>query len=618
MFDEILKSTASRISVIAAPGSGKTKRVLLPKSQQVLADQEIDPKSVLFLTFSRLSAKDLKDRVGSMERTPRVSTVHSMCLAFLLSENSHGMRKRVESIVLDFEKEALLWDIKLIFPEQDKRDLEKMLNEFSAGWAVQPHDKVFEEDEQKRRFKAAVINWLNEHEAATMEEIVYGAVELAKQLGQTDFIRSPQHIFIDEYQDLNLLEQEFIEILATESKLLLAVGDPDQSIYSFKYAHPSGIKSFAKSAESYSSLKTGRCPKKIVEIANQLLVQADPGRTDLLESIQENDGEVHFIQKTTQEKEFSHALKSIAERLKGGAAPSDVIILVPKKALGSDFTEYANLHKKEVDISEEINFKFDSKINLTAIQHERILLLGLIIKPDSLLHIRGYLGLGDMRTNAREIKLLKDKYGNLVNVLKVATPDDFPSRQTRIRKLCNRVIELRSFLDSHKNAEDINLILEELFPTEQDDTKAIRTILEELKEEEDTLSSLYSKLIDYMRGIPTSPQDVRVMTLMGSKGLEADHVYILGCNDGNIPGSNRSSHLSDIEHKEEQRRLLFVGVTRAKKSLTISWARYIPLSQSRQQHTRGLNAVRVPGHPTQMTLGISEFLQGLNGITWEN
>lgn len=208
-----------------------------------------------------------------MERVPKASTVHSLCLAFLLSENGHGMRKRVESILLDFEKDILVSDLKLLFPDKAKPLIRNRLKQFSAGWATKPHDQVFEEDEDRKSFKAAVINWLSEHEAAMMEEIIYGAVDLAKKLGTSNFIKDPQHIFVDEYQDLNQLEQEFIELLAAESKLLLIVGDPDQSIYSFKYSYPDGIKTYSSRSdvEFYSSLKTGRCPKKIVEVANQLL-----------------------------------------------------------------------------------------------------------------------------------------------------------------------------------------------------------------------------------------------------------------------------------------------------------------------------------------------------------
>jgi len=619
MFDQILQSSASKICVKAAPGSGKTKRILIPKVCQILADETIDPKNVLLLTFSRLSAKDLKERVQSMKRSPRTTTVHSLCLSFLLSENGHGMRNRVESILLDFEKDILICDLKMLFTSIKKPKIKKMLEAFSAGWATKPHDQVFEEDDQKRRFKAAIVNWLSEHEAAMMEEIVYGAVELARQLGSTEFIREPQHIFVDEYQDLNRLEQEFINLLAAESQLMLVVGDPDQSIYSFKYSYPNGINDLATTSgvETYISNKTGRCPRKIVEIANQLLKQSDPARTQLLESIREDDGETHFVRRQTQEEEFKFVLRSVASRLAAGTLPNQILILVPRKRLGFEFAEYANAQRESAGLSDGIKFKFVSKMKFSEIEKERLLLLSLLIKPDSLLHIRSFLGLGDDYAYAREIRILKEKYGSLKNAIRNANSADFSSRQTRMHTLCQRINQLKAFLAVERNINDVNAVLDELFPADFEATQVLRSMLSQLQESDDSLATLHSKFIDYLRTIPTSPTDVRVMTLMGSKGLEAEHVYILGCNGGNIPGENRSSHMTEHEHKEEQRRLLFVGITRASKTLTISWARQIPYGQSMQHHTQGLRPTRQRGQAAQMVLGMSEFLSDLRGIVWE-
>jgi DNA helicase-2/ATP-dependent DNA helicase PcrA len=287
-FETILESAANKICVIAAPGSGKTSRILIPKANRILSDNSMDAQNVLLLTFSRLSAMDLKNRVRTMERVPRASTVHSLCLGFLLSEDNHA--KRVESILLDFEKETLISDLKLLFPKQRKTELDNELRAFSAGWATKPHNEVFEETEDRRAFKTAIINWLSEHEGAMMEEIVYGAVNLARQLPDAPFVDDPQYIFVDEFQDLNRLEQEFIEQLAGRSKLVLVVGDPDQSIYSFRY-HPDGIRDFADrgDVEDYPYLVTGPCPKSVVTFANQLLKQTMPTRTVLLQVLPDKE-----------------------------------------------------------------------------------------------------------------------------------------------------------------------------------------------------------------------------------------------------------------------------------------------------------------------------------------
>lgn len=185
-FAEILNSSSQKICVIAGPGSGKTKGILVPKAKQIIANLNIDTDEILIISFSRLSAQDLREKVKAFDRVPRASTLHSICLSFLLSEDNHDIRKRIESIVIDFEKEVMLSDLKILFPRTGKRGLKRMLDEFSAGWAVRPHDEVFNEDDTRRSFKAAVINWLDEHEAAMMEETFVYPLMVHKYCHSTD------------------------------------------------------------------------------------------------------------------------------------------------------------------------------------------------------------------------------------------------------------------------------------------------------------------------------------------------------------------------------------------------------------------------------------------------
>jgi superfamily I DNA/RNA helicase len=107
------------------------------------------------------------------------------------------------------------------------------------------------------------------------------------------------------------------------------------------------------------------------------------------------------------------------------------------------------------------------------------------------------------------------------------------------------------------------------------------------------------------------------MTLMASKGLEAHHVYIIGCNAGNIPGQNRSAILTDYEYRAEQRRLLYVGFTRASMSLTVSWSTYIPFEQAKGQHTESVGTSKFGKKNLVAKVGMSDFLQDLPHITWE-
>ncbi len=609
-YDEVLQSPSKTVCVIAGPGSGKTKGILIPKAQQVLADESIDPNSVVLLTFSRPSAIDLKNRVKGMDRVPRALTLHSLCLSFLLSEDNHDIKKRINSIVLDFEKDALKADLKLHIPSKNKREIGKMLDEFSAGWAVQPHDTVFDENTEKRAFKRAILNWLDEHEAALMEEIVYHAVDLAKKVSSS-FIDSPKYIFVDEFQDLNKLEQEFIDLLGQQSDLVLVVGDPDQSIYSFKFAHPQGITDFAGRASvgNFSLEYTGRCAKKIVELGNQILKQADPYRTNLLKPLPSAmDGSVAIERHNTQQEEYDSIIGSIKTRLSEGAVPSEILVLVPKKKLGKDFVTYANAQS----LPSGVEFHLSNKAEFSSLEQEKLLLFGLVANPNSILHIRSYIGLNDPTHFAEEIQKMKEKYGSLKDSIEKANPNDFEPKQKRVKKVCEKLIELKAFLNAHSNQEGTSpdALIDELLPENIDGLQELRAIVLSLKEDSDTISGLYTKLVDYLRTVETKDNQIKVMTLLASKGLEAEDVYILGCNDGNLPGANRSTYLSDFDYKKEQRRLLYVGITRAKKNLTITWCRYIPFHQAKGHHTATVGTVTYKGKPYNK-VGLSEFLQDL-------
>lgn len=606
-YQEILESGAQEIAVIAGPGSGKTKGVLIPKAQALL-NGAVDSEDILLLTFSRASAQDLKGRFHHIGDTPIISTLHSYCLSFLLSENNHDIRNRIESIILEFEKAVILSDLKNRMHHLHKREIHKMLKEFSAGWSTKPIEEVFEESDQQREFKYSLIQWLQEHEAAMMEEIVYSAVDLAKKIN-SPYISSPEYILVDEYQDLNKLEQEFIDLLGRNSQLVLVVGDPDQSIYSFKYAYPEGINSFAErdTVEHHTLEYTGRCPKTVVGFANKLLQQDDPQRSVLLKPLEDKEeGSVLVKRFNKQDEEFDYVMTDIQSKLSTGISASDILVLVPKKKLGKAFVDYVS------DKDEQFSKRFflTTKTGFTSAEQEKITLLSLLINPKSLLRIRVYAGMGDKTHFSKEVEMVKLKYGSLLDALHKANPDDFPKRNKRVRTLCSRLSELNDYLVLHSEEESAENLIDLLFPEGSSELNETRKILLDLLDEDDTPRQLFQKFIDYSRSIKADDDQIPVMTLLSSKGLDASHVYMLSCNAGNIPGNNRSSHLTDFQFKQEQRRLLFVGATRAKSSLTITWSQLVPFEQAMRSKTQNLG-IRTIGGVKYCRVGICEYLQDL-------
>jgi superfamily I DNA/RNA helicase len=605
-YKEILESKAKKICVIAGPGTGKTKGVLIPKTEALIASK-IPPEQILLLSFSRLSALDLKNRVHAKVAA---STVHSFCLAFLLSENSHGIRDRLESLVFDFEEHSLICDLKLVFPDIHKKDLKGMLKEYKAGWATAQQDTVLEHDDGERRFKYAVMGWLKEHRATLLGEIMYSGLELIKQLGRTELLAKFRYILVDEYQDLNKLEQEFVGKLADGAELLMAVGDPDQSIYSFKFAHPDGILEFKQNSEAHFIEYCARCGKKIITFANQLLLQAAPGRKTLPKPLPGcEEGEVNLPQPfNSQNEEFQYVFESIITRLKNGAKPEEIIVLVPKKGLADEFLSCIEQNQKSL---EELgaSIKLASKSGFSRDERMNVLLFSLAAHPDSVLHMRSYLGIGDDNSYAIELSEGKKKYGSLEKMIENANADDFPPKKVRMRRLCENIQNLKRIIKEF-DKQTIDEVVDKLFPKDRDELTWINDALKSLREEDDSIAALHRKFTDYVRSAPNKAGVVRVMTLGLSKGLDAEHVFIIGASSGNIPGKNYSDHLSDEEFRAEQRRLLYVGITRAKKSLTVVWSRYIPYGQSQIQQTQHVGVRRIGDEP-HAKLTICEFLQGL-------
>jgi len=142
---------------------------------------------------------------------------------------------------------------------------------------------------------------------------------------------------------------------------------------------------------------------------------------------------------------------------------------------------------------ENINFHLCGGNGFTNLEQEKVLLLGLISDPEAILRVRTYIGLKDEQHFAKEIAEIKQKYGNLKNSLKNANPEDF--RKKGCKKVCQELVNLKQVLEKYKNNMNIDLVLNDLFPIDSPNLNDIRGIILSLKTEEDSLKSLYLKLV---------------------------------------------------------------------------------------------------------------------------
>jgi DNA helicase II / ATP-dependent DNA helicase PcrA len=196
--------------------------------------------------FTRVAAADLRDKVAQLEATDaedvRATTLHGYCFGLLQREEVFAVTGRRPRILLEHEVDLMLRDIGNEFG--DIRERRRLIEALVAGWArgLADHPGLATSPEE-RDFENLVMRWLREHQALLIGEVVPEAFRYLSHNPAAEALESFDRIIVDEYQDLNVIEQQLLEVLS-EGRSLCIAGDDDQSIYSVRYANPEGILAF--------------------------------------------------------------------------------------------------------------------------------------------------------------------------------------------------------------------------------------------------------------------------------------------------------------------------------------------------------------------------------------
>ncbi|MEX2046353.1 MAG: UvrD-helicase domain-containing protein [Chloroflexota bacterium] len=276
---EIAESPHPRIGVLAGPGTGKTRYGLLRRVARLLEVDHVAPEQILLLSFTRTAAQDLVNKLAELHspgaKMVRATTIHAFCFSVLQKDAVLGATGRKPRTLLEHETDFMLRDLEGDFGDIYAR--RELLHAFEAGWAREQsqHPGLALTDED-RTFEAQVIRWLRHHEAMLIGEVVPIAYDYLKNSPLAPERTQFRHLIVDEYQDLNRLEQEVVNFLRGPDASICAAGDDDQSIYRFRHAHPQGIRDFVDdpATESKTILACGRCPQLTVDIANSLMHSA--------------------------------------------------------------------------------------------------------------------------------------------------------------------------------------------------------------------------------------------------------------------------------------------------------------------------------------------------------
>ena len=606
---EAVEHAEGPLLVLAGAGSGKT-RVLTHRIAYLLATGEARPGEILAITFTNKAAAEMRERVGRLVgrsvRAMWVTTFHSACARML----------RVDAERLGYSKGFTIYD-----QADSLRMLKRCLGELGAD------PKRFPPRAVQAKISGAKNQLIdsdsyNEAAHAEFEEVVAEAFPLyekrMREANAMDFDdllvrtvnvielfeevrerwrRTFRHVLVDEYQDTNHAQYRLLQLLAGEHKNLMVVGDDSQSIYGFRHADVRNILDFAEDFEDAEIVKLEqnyRSTQTILSAANAVIERNREGLKKELWTEDESGVPVQ-LNELTDEHEEARWVAGEIERLEqeDGVSRAEVAVFYRTNAMSRVLED--TLQRFEVSYQVIGGTKFYERAEVK----DAIAYLSLLANPADLVSFSRVVnsprrGIGN--TTQSRIAAHVNTTGMTVWEV-IERVEEVPGLSGAAIKAVSRFYETMAGLRERAEEEGPVATLMEAVLHESgylDALAAERTIEAEGRGENlETLiggaaefdiereregESEVSPLDEYLQQISlyteqdalASEQElVTLMTLHNAKGLEYDTVFIVGCEEGAFP------HMRALEEggEEEERRLCYVGITRARKRLYMTWAR---------------------------------------------
>ena len=597
--------TEGPVLLLAGAGSGKT-RVLTHRIVYLIEEQNVDPWNIMAITFTNKAAGEMRERVDQLvgygsERI-WVATFHSTCVRILRRyidrlgyDNNFTIYDTddTKSIIKEICKNLQI-DTKMLKERTIMSAISSAKNEniSATEYALRAVG-----DYNKQKISKAYIEYqtaLRKNNALDFDDLLMKTVELFKTC--PDVLQSYQkrfrYIMVDEYQDTNTVQFELVRLLAQSHHNLCVVGDDDQSIYKFRGANIRNILDFEKVFPEAVVIKLEqnyRSSQNILDAANAV-IRNNVGRKDKKLWTEQGSGSLlHFRHFDTAYEEAEFIADDINHK---------------KKRQEADYKECAVLYRtnaqsrllEERFVVEGIPYNLVGGVNFYARKEIKDLLcyLKTIDNGKDDLAVKRVINIPKRGIGATTIQKVQD-YANeheisFYDALCEADRIDTIGRSaSKLQPFVNMIQVFRSKLkvysieDLMRDILDTTGYIQELEASDDEDAKERIGNIDELiskivayeeSHDEPSLSNFLEEvaLVADVDGVSGDDNKVVLMTLHSAKGLEFDHVYLAGMEDGIFP-SYMTITADDPAEIEEERRLAYVGITRAKKELTLSCAR---------------------------------------------
>ena len=626
---EAVKTTKGPLLILAGAGSGKTK--VLTTRIAYMIQNGVRPRNILAVTFTNKAAKEMKERIGKIigEDTVKymwVGTFHGICGRILRenidkyntttgknldknftiyddSDTNQIITRAIKKLNLDDKVYQTKLVKSVISNAKNKMQDATTFATFARDFKSQKIASVYEEYEKT----------LNANNAIDFDDMLMLTVKLLEQNEEVrqQYYDRFQHIMVDEYQDTNLAQYKLVNMLYTnlkseipESRSLCVVGDVDQSIYSWRGADFTIIMNFQKDYKNTKLIKLEqnyRSTAHILNAANSVIENNDERLDKVLYS---NKGEGEKLSYYIADDEADEA---------------NYIVSNIRRTAGGNYNKFAILYRtnnqsralEEACMATGLPYRIygGTKFYDRAEVKTVLCYLKLINNTNDSQSLRRVInipkrGIGDT-TMQNLTKFANERDISLYEAIKICEQSELNSKtQSKLKDFANLILKFQQAKDSYTLKEFVTLVIEKsgylaelqakaaTDPEFQDDINNLQELVnvaeEFVPEEEDNILGEFLQqvaLVSDLDSMEEETNNITMMTLHAAKGLEFPVVFIAGMDEGIFPSQRTLQVPSEVE---EERRLMYVGITRAEEKLYLvsakrrqTWGEYRYYNPSR-------------------------------------
>lgn len=594
---EAVLDDSKYLRIVAGAGSGKT-RVLTMRIVHLIEEENVYPNKILAITFTNKAANEMKERIRQMLQNevtqPWISTIHSLCVRILREDiTCMGWPKNFTVLDADDQKTILKEAYKQIQIDANTYPFGSMLDYISNNKGAEISvDRAFElagdfsGDKTKAEVYKYYVKRQNDMYALDFDDLILWVVRMFKTYSEvlTKWQNRFSYIHVDEFQDIDKIQYKLIKQLTGPFNHLYVVGDPDQTIYSWRGADVNIIMNFEKDFKGVKTIMLNenyRSTSCILNGANSV-IRNNKNRLDkeLFTSRTSNEKITHYAS-ASDEYEAAYVANKISELHRNGKAYKDIAVLYRSNYLSRSIEKALLDQRIPYIIYGGLRF-YDRQEVKDALCYLRLVVIGddlalqrVINKPKRGIGNKTMELIADTARNEHKTMLEVLETENIFSGKAKVTLNDFVNKVNRWKKMAeSKKIETFALFETILDESGYKAMLEE--DHETDRLENLKELIDDIKEFTENYPD--SSLDEYLQQVSLygdreetmSGDYIQLMTVHAAKGLEFDTVFVTDMNDGIFPNERAMNEGS--RGVEEERRLAYVAFTRAKNKLYLTEA----------------------------------------------